>query len=163
MILTIISLNIWNLNNEKKAHDEAVAKAEAVQRALPKKSDVNWLALNIYHEARGESLEGMMAVGAVTLNRVKSDKFPCTVKDVVKQKHQFSWYWDGQPDEVRDKESWNRCKKVATLLLSNKNLPIRKKLDGVCYYHAEYVKPAWSRKMDRIIKIGNHIFYIQKC
>ena len=26
-------------------------------------------------------------------------------------------------------------------------------------YHADYVKPKWSRNMKRLIKIGRHIFY----
>jgi N-acetylmuramoyl-L-alanine amidase len=46
----------------------------------------------IHHEAKGESLEGQIAVANVVLNRVKSNKFPNTVCGVVKQRGQFSWY-----------------------------------------------------------------------
>ncbi len=41
-------------------------------------------------EARGESLEGQIAVAAVVLNRVQSDKFPNSVWDVIHQPRQFT-------------------------------------------------------------------------
>lgn len=76
------------------------------------------LALNVYHEARGESLAGKSAVAHVTLNRVFSEQYPNNICDVVKQaelrpswkdpdelvpvKHrcQFSWFCDGRSDRV---------------------------------------------------------------
>lgn len=48
------------------------------------------LARLIHAEARGEPLEGQIAVGAVVINRVKSDKFPNTITEVIYQKGQFS-------------------------------------------------------------------------
>lgn len=48
------------------------------------------LARLIHAEARGEPLEGQIAVGAVVINRVKSDKFPDTITEVIYQKGQFS-------------------------------------------------------------------------
>lgn len=41
-------------------------------------------------EARGESLEGQIAVAAVVLNRVQSNRFPNTVWDVMHQPGQFT-------------------------------------------------------------------------
>ena len=49
------------------------------------------LALNVYHEARGEVIEGQIAVAHVTLNRVNHSYFPETICDVVYQNRQFSW------------------------------------------------------------------------
>ena len=49
------------------------------------------LAMNIYHEARGERWEGQIAVAHVTMNRVAHDEWPNNVCDVVYQKKQFSW------------------------------------------------------------------------
>lgn len=48
------------------------------------------LARLIHAEARGESLEGQIAVGAVVVNRVKSELFPNTLKDVIYEPRQFS-------------------------------------------------------------------------
>ena len=46
------------------------------------------LALNVFHEARGEFIPGQYAVALVTLNRAEHD--PAKVCDVVFKRHQFS-------------------------------------------------------------------------
>ena len=48
-------------------------------------SDLDCLALNIYFEARGEPLQGKLAVGHVVINRVGDEKFPANVCQVVLQ------------------------------------------------------------------------------
>ena len=45
--------------------------------------DLYWLARVISAESRGEPLLGQIAVGNVVLNRVKSPKYPSTIKEVV--------------------------------------------------------------------------------
>ncbi|MCH5314625.1 MAG: spore cortex-lytic enzyme [Eubacterium sp.] len=63
-------------------------------------SDVQLLAKVISAEARGESYEGQVAVGAVVLNRVRHPSFPDSISGVVYQKGAFScvndsnWYAD---------------------------------------------------------------------
>ncbi|PIB57860.1 cell wall hydrolase, partial [Pseudomonas sp. 2822-17] len=47
---------------------------------------LEWLAKMIYAEARGEPLEGQIAVGAVIMNRVNSSLFPNSVKEVLFEK-----------------------------------------------------------------------------
>lgn len=47
-------------------------------------------ALMIYHEARGETEEGRRAVAEVLCNRILSDAYPDTAKEVIYQPHQFS-------------------------------------------------------------------------
>lgn len=68
--------------------------------------DAYTLACLVYHEARGESLEGQIAVVEVVLNRCISDEFPDTVEEVVFQKYgdvwQFSpapYIWTAEPGE----------------------------------------------------------------
>ncbi len=55
-----------------------------------------FLARVIHAEARGESFKGQVAVGAVILNRVDSDLFPNTVREVILQEGQFCTLGDGQ-------------------------------------------------------------------
>lgn len=61
-------------------------------------SDVELLAKVISAEARGESYEGQVAVGAVILNRVAHPSFPDSLSGVIYQKGAFScvndsnWY-----------------------------------------------------------------------
>lgn len=52
--------------------------------------ELDEMAEIIYHEARGESVEGQQAVAEVVFNRVIADNFPDTVHDVLHQKKQFS-------------------------------------------------------------------------
>lgn len=59
-------------------------------------SNLNLLAHAINGEARGEQYEGMVAVGAVILNRVRSSNFPSTVAGVIYQPGAFTAVSDGQ-------------------------------------------------------------------
>lgn len=59
-------------------------------------SDIQLLARAINGEARGESYEGQVAVGAVILNRVRSSKFPNTIAGVIYQPGAFTAVSDGQ-------------------------------------------------------------------
>ena len=59
-------------------------------------SNLNLLAHAIYGEARGEPYEGMVAVAAVILNRVRSSNFPSTVAGVIYQPGAFTAVSDGQ-------------------------------------------------------------------
>ena len=43
------------------------------------------MALNIYHEARNQSIVGQVAVAEVVMNRVEDSRFPDTICEVVKQ------------------------------------------------------------------------------
>ena len=66
------------------------------------KLQVECLAQNMYFESGHESEKGQIAVGMVTMNRVKSGEYPTTICGVVKQKVkstcQFSWYCEGKFD-----------------------------------------------------------------
>lgn len=59
-------------------------------------SDLNLLARIIHGEARGEPYTGMVAVGAVVLNRVKDSRFPKTIAGVIYQAGAFDAVSDGQ-------------------------------------------------------------------
>ena len=59
-------------------------------------SDVYLLAKLVYGEARGEPYTGQVAVAAVVLTRVKSNKFPNTIAGVIYQSGAFTAVSDGQ-------------------------------------------------------------------
>jgi spore germination cell wall hydrolase CwlJ-like protein len=115
------------------------------------------LAQNVYFEARGESKVGQYAVADVVLNRVLSDAYPTNICDVVKQKHQFSWFWDDKSDNpVWHSRAWYESYKVAsTILHDQKFLGIT---NGATHYHANYVNPSWPR-LHKISTFDKHIFY----
>src|SRR5690606_41107359 len=64
----------------------ASPKFAAEHHSVVDQEELEWLAKMIYSEARGESLEGQIAVGAVIMNRVKNPLFPNTVKEVIFEK-----------------------------------------------------------------------------
>ncbi len=66
-----------------EAHEHAYSQAVVVQA---RDADIQCLAENVYHEARGEPLDGQYAVAEVTMNRVGSTLFPKSVCDVVHEK-----------------------------------------------------------------------------
>lgn len=68
-------------------------------------SDIQVMARAINGEARGEPYEGQVAVGAVILNRVKSESFPNTIAGVIYQPQAFTAVDDGQINEPIDEES----------------------------------------------------------
>ena len=75
--------------------------------------DVYILACLVYHEARGESFEGQVAVVEVVLNRMLSEYFPDTVEEVVFQKYGDVWQFSPAPylySAEPDKEQYNRQK-----------------------------------------------------
>ena len=68
-------------------------------------SDLQLMARAINGEARGESYEGQVAVGAVILNRVKSSEFPNTIAGVIYETGAFTAVSDGQINEPIDEKS----------------------------------------------------------
>lgn len=129
-------------------------------------NDVHCLALNIYHEARSESTEGQLAVALVTLNRVKSDRYPDTICKVVKQYKQFSWYWDGKSDKPTEALAWHMSKTMAEYVIKhfdrfNGDIEFMDVTDGsLWYYNPSIVVPKWHHDHDKIIsrQVGNHLF-----
>lgn len=59
-------------------------------------SDLQLMARAINGEARGESYEGQVAVGAVIMNRVKHSSFPNTIAGVIYEPGAFTAVSDGQ-------------------------------------------------------------------
>lgn len=120
-------------------------------------NEVKCLAENIYHEARGESIIGQLAVAKVTLNRVKSKKYKNTICQVVNQYKQFSWTNSSIKYKEKD-EDWIIIYELARTLLK----PGVEFLIGfkATHYHAKSVNPGWGFEVYAII--GNHIFYVEE-
>lgn len=118
--------------------------------------EVGCLALNIYHEARGEPLDGQMAVAAVTLNRMHSTSYPDTVCGVVWQPHQFSWTRQSVRHTRRDPLAWASVLAVAEQAYAT---PRELSLKGATHFHTYQVTPDWSHQLHLVEKIGNHLFY----
>ena len=119
--------------------------------------DIRVMALNMYHEARGEGPLGMLAVGWVVLNRVADRSYPDTVAAVVYQGCPFSWVCDDIPNRPRDPRAWRRALEVAYHLLRR---PTADPTRGAMWYHATWVRdPGFGSRVSEVARIGRHVFY----
>ena len=110
-------------------------------------------AQNIYHESRGESSWGQIAVANVVRNRVASEHYPNTICEVVWQSKQFSWTDDEISDEPKNRKVF--VKAVWFNLISG----MMDKTKGATHYYAHNkVDPFWAKVMVVTTIIGNHTF-----
>ena len=161
----IINENFWSLVNNSEAH---------------------CLALNIYHESRGDSLAGKFAVADVVLNRVENRRWPSTICEVVYQGKvkpswkdpertvpvrnmcQFSWWCDGQKDIIwatymsgevipENMTAWRDSIHVA-LFIMNGDYGMDPTDGAVFYYNPHIANPNWGLIYTETAMIGNHRF-----
>ncbi len=111
------------------------------------------LALNIYFEARGESELGKRAVAYTTVNRTENNLQVCKI---IHEPGQFSWLPAKKP--IKDKKAFEDAKKLAQEVLADVDR-LNDPTNGATYFHNEDVKPAWSKRFKRTLKVGKHIFY----
>ena len=116
------------------------------------------LAMNVFFEARNQSIAGQVAVAQVTMNRVHSPNYPNSVCEVVHQKKQFSWYWDGKSDVPQEEDAWERAQIIAQGVMAGSG---HADLVGVTHYHALTVQPYWIHTMTFVTRIDDHVFYIE--
>ena len=143
---------------------------------IDSQKEFDCLATNIYFESRNQSMQGQFAVGMVTLNRVKDERFPNTICGVVKQGHHskwwkeqhnrdvpirnrchFSWYCDGKADVPLNQDLWHLVQNMAYLIIWEKKYVGL--TEGSTHYHAEYVNPRWASGLHLTGRVGKHIFY----
>lgn len=151
--------------NAARVTDAALPRPRAIEelvaaygRAETDNQEQDCLASAVYFEARGESLEGQIAVADVVLNRAASEKYPDTICEVVEQPWQFSFVnATGRiPEANRSSAAWHRAVAVAR---AAQGKAARKVEENVLWYHADYVAPSWGKRLERQVKVGLHIFY----
>jgi len=140
---------------------------EWMSRPLPEHvftaAEQKCLAEGIYFEARGEDMKGQAAVAQVILNRVRNPAYPSTICGVVYQNRnwrnrcQFSFACDGTRPRVRSAHHYRVAQEVGMAVTAGKIfIP---EVGSATHYHATYVNPRWARTMEKMKKIGLHIFY----
>jgi spore germination cell wall hydrolase CwlJ-like protein len=134
-----------------------------VQHAAAEK---NCLTKAIYHEARGESLDGQWAVANVIINRAMSKRFPSTMCGVVYQnanqglyRCQFSFACDGRPELERERRAWMKANEIAAAAYAEFQHGQRPGVlpDDALYYHTTSVSTNWGYR--RVARIGSHVFF----
>ena len=118
------------------------------------------LALNVYHEARGEPFLAQVDVANVVLNRVESPRYPNTIRGVITQggerrnRCQFSWYCDGKKDEAREPFAWKVAIRAAAAALNGYDTSG----GALHYYNPKKATPYWAVSYAFVKVSGNHIF-----
>jgi len=124
------------------------------------------MSLNLYFEARGEEVQGQIAVAEVTLNRVASPAFPDDICGVVLQENEngcaYSWWCDGLSDKMSEGNSMKRAKAIAELMiLEGEYISVVGK--EATHYHATTIDPPyWAKEMEETARVGNHVFYKER-
>lgn len=125
-------------------------------------TDVRILALTVYGEARGETLEGKVAVAWVVRNRATDPRWSDKVAEVCRQRKQFSCWNKGDPNtwpmlraDLTDRV-YQDCYAVAAAVLAG---VMRDRTLGSTHYHALSVKPSWTAGRTGVCTIGHHVFY----
>jgi spore germination cell wall hydrolase CwlJ-like protein len=146
-------------NQRAKTPAERLGLLDEKSRARSEKC----LAEAVYFEARGEAVRGQIAVAQVVMNRTFSGFYPNTVCGVVYQnKHrhyacQFTFACDNVADVVRERDMWERARKIAKAMLDGQLwLP---EVGKSTHYHAYWVHPSWVSEMKKMYKFGVHTFY----
>jgi spore germination cell wall hydrolase CwlJ-like protein len=117
----------------------------------------NCLATAVYFESKGEPLVGQLAVARVVINRAASGRYPTSWCAVVKQKAQFSFVRGGRFPRIDPAcAAWRKAQAIARIAVANASVTLA---TDVLWYHADYVAPSWGRRLNRVEKIGAHIFY----
>ena len=140
---------------------------------LYQKDDLDLLTATIYGEARGEPIEGKVAVGWVIKNRTLDGRWSDNFKNVILQKKQFSCWnvkdknyeksvWALVPSRCSLDLVWRECRLVAHGILYDRLLDNTK---GSNHYHANNIeKPYWAKVKECEFKdmIGSQLFYEMK-
>ena len=147
-------------------------------------SDREALAFTLFGEARGEPIEGRIAVGSVIRNRAETHYRGTTIAEVCLWTRQFSCWWPDQgesnhrflleivearlrggpvPWSSREREVYAECVWVAEGIVSRLILD---RVHGARHYYApKGMKPAgtvpiWARGLEPVATVGKHLFFV---
>lgn len=98
----------------------AEPKIEEETKPEINQEEVELLAHLIEGEAGNQEDECQRAVGNVVMNRIESDKFPDSIKEVIYQKGQYACTWDGNFEKTPSERAYANAR---WLLEGNRILP----------------------------------------
>ena len=115
------------------------------------------LALNVYHEARGEPISDQVATAQAVIVRVRSPLYPNSICSVVRQRDgehcQFTWVCESIPNY--DARAWLTARLIASAVLAGSGHADF----SATNYHARRVRPDWAHLTPIGGYGGEHIYY----
>lgn len=113
-------------------------------------SDYKLLARMISAEGRGETYTGMVAIGAVVLNRVKHPSFPNTISGVIYQNGAFTALTDGNFNQPVVDQAYSAARDAMNGWDPSGG--------AIYYYNPKKTSNQWMRSRPVIVTIGDHVF-----
>ena len=143
---------------------------EADRALLLSLSAPSLLALTMYGEARGESVEARIGVGCVVRNRVRTQYRGASYHGVCLERLQFSCWNDDDPNQavlttiardltrhITQAEDFRETLFLAEGIVGDQ---LRDLTRGARHYHDVSVRPSWAREDRRVLRLGRLIFYV---
>ncbi|SEM21626.1 N-acetylmuramoyl-L-alanine amidase [Mesobacillus persicus] len=138
--------------------DKTIIKASAIIEPKAKSenlsisdSDIDLLARIVRAEAQTEPFEGKVAVADVVLNRVESEQFPDTIKEVIYAPGQFQPVQNGEINKPADEES---IEAVYVALTDQGEIDH----DSLFFYNPDIATSRWLDSRQTTVVIGDHVF-----
>lgn len=126
--------------------------------------DLDTLARTIFGEARGEAMQGKIAVAYSVINRVKAKSwYGKTITDVCLKPWQYSCHNQNDPNLAKlhavtlNDRDLQLCTYAA--LAAGLGL-IPDPTGGATHYHTHSVHPSWAEGKLPVCSIGSHKFYL---
>jgi len=122
---------------------------------------IDCLAAAMWYET-GDDAAGNAAVGQVVLNRLRHPAFPATLCGVVFQGAerssgcQFTFTCDGALSRLPPRETFDRIRTRAAVLFGGQVEPA---VGLATHYHTDWVHPIWSSELEKIARVGTHLFF----
>lgn len=116
-----------------------------------KSNDCKHIAEAVYHEARGEGKQGMVAVANVIMNRTKSRNISPAA--VVQQPGQFS-YRGKRNLAFIDKKSYETACSIANDAVNKR---LKDNTNGATYFRSG--GGSWGKSIKHTVTIGSHRFF----
>lgn len=114
-----------------------------------------WITICVYFEARGESFGCQKGVAHVVMNR--AERKGKSVKEVIKEPHQFEWY-KGYIPTIKEFNSLIQCAESVNIALAER-LRGNTFKDADHFYSTDIQEPYWAKSMKEIAHIGNMRFF----
>lgn len=124
---------------------------------------IDILARTLWGEARGEGADGMRAVAAVIMNRVKRGGWwGRTVEEVCRKPYQFSCWNRDDPNFAKMRSvnasdlTFAAARRIARRAVYG---VLKDPVAGADHYHAAGASPVWACREKPVAVVGRHVFY----
>lgn len=152
---TVVAIKNFQSNNGLEvtgAVNGATASALGIYMSEQDNYNLYLLAKCIHAEARGEPYIGMVAVGAVILNRVASPDFPNTIYEVIYQPWAFTATHDGQINLEPGRAAYQAAQDALNGWDPS--------YGSLYYYNPATATSSWIFNTQTVTVIGAHVFSI---